>query len=230
MKTVKIMIALVLLGIGADLKAQAKRASDVPTTEELSATTSDGRVVLLKSDGTWKYLEKGKTSLANDPALTKATNAKGSASLALEAALIFQSADVKPVARTEFVLLDASLTTILRDAGVEAPAQFVIESQTPDERLLSAYSLSLKYGFPEYVLFRSKATAALRSHTRGSVTTDFSGRATFQAVPVGTFYVVGYTTAGRSAAIWNLSVRVATGKNSVILDNKNTALLQPIAP
>src|SRR5262245_22461 len=78
---------LVLIGL---LFVQLRAAA------ELEARTSDGRVVLLSEDGTWKF-----QSSSPAPDL-------GTATLEIQAGLVFDTGP-RPVARETFYLLDISL-------------------------------------------------------------------------------------------------------------------------
>lgn len=60
------------------------------TTVEQVATTKDGRKVILKSDGTWRYVDH--------PTGEKSATAN----LSFDTGVVFKSGDVKPIARATF--------------------------------------------------------------------------------------------------------------------------------
>jgi hypothetical protein len=178
---------------------------------ELEAKTSDGRVVVLSDDGTWKF----QSSSASPDAAT--------ATLEIEAGLVFESGP-RPVAREKFYLLDVSLNELVKR----------YKDATPKHKPLTIEMFALYltwigagdidgHGPPE----RSLANAVLhnvREHVVKEVTTDFGGRARFEGVPVGGYYIFGATVrVGRSAVVWNLPVELKPGANSTVLDQHNAA-------
>jgi hypothetical protein len=74
----KRIIAIVLLVITAASAAHAQQ----------TATTADGKKVVLNTDGTWKYAD-----------------APSGVTLRIETGLVYRNGDVKPVARSPFALL-----------------------------------------------------------------------------------------------------------------------------
>ena len=65
---------------------------------------------------------------------------------------------------------------------------------------------------------------ALTPHILQTITTDFGGKASFQPVATGTYYLMGVTeTPSGGWAVWNLRVDLKPGQNSVTLDQNNAA-------
>jgi hypothetical protein len=62
---------------------------------------------------------------------------------------------------------------------------------------------------------------ALKEHTVQIVTTDFSGKATFNDIKPGSYYIFGRTQTRGGFAVWNLFVEIRAGANSVFLDQNN---------
>jgi hypothetical protein len=224
MKAAHCINAFLVVSLGAGLQGQAKPTAPAQPVTTQPATTEDGRKVVLKSNGTWKYADDSKSGVA---ASAKATPDVAQGTLALEVGLVFNSGDVKPVARTDFFLLDKSFPSIVMEAGVVPIEKYSVPSHTPEEKVLFGFGMSLRTRVPDDLIeFGSKAKGAVKPHVLYTVTTDFGGKATFQHVRAGTYFLMGYTAAGGSFAIWNMPVTIKNGKMSIILDNKNAAMVQ----
>jgi hypothetical protein len=145
-------------------------------------------------------------------AAAPAAAAQQSTTLSIEAGIIYKMGGNQPVARTEFMLLDQSLETVLREGGVS-------EGRTG---VLSTYAFAVKY--PEqFPGVAARAAQAIKSHLFSSVSTDFAGKAQFADLKPGSYYLAGLTSTRKGFAIWNLPVEVKTGQNSVFLDQNNAA-------
>src|SRR5688500_7274557 len=160
------------------VQAQAKRTqpNSKPVTTQ-TATTEDGRKVILKSNKTWAYAV-GDSSPDEKQEVTRSVS-KANSILSIETGLVFKSGDVKPLARTEFHILDDSLANILRNAGLKPPKSYG-ETGEADRDYVSAFAFASKYSSdPTYQEFYPRAIEALKPHIVQSVTTDFSGKARF---------------------------------------------------
>lgn len=159
--------------------------------------------------------------------------------LALEAGLILRSADVKPVARTDFFLLNRNLEIILEqsDYMAELPkdTKKVLDSMlTTSQKHVGVLTMLVKFSGDDErkdveVLTRfrysiGRAVAATRPFAVRSATTDFQGKARFIDVPPGSYYLFGYSNVGSSGAVWNVKIDIQPGENSVILDNNNAII------
>jgi hypothetical protein len=145
-------------------------------------------------------------SATPSPSPTPATGA-----LSIEAGLVFESGDVKPVARTQFYLLDEDLRVILKPFG-ETPG--TLGSQLD---FLSAFSDS-ENAKANY----AKLKAAIEPHIVATATTGFDGKAKLADLSPGTRFVYGETQVGRTRVAWNLRVEIKPGTDTaVILDNSN---------
>ena len=191
----------------------AKPAPEKPTSQ--MGTTDDGKRVELLSDGTWKY------SSEPAPTPTPAPRPTGPVTsvLSLEAGLVFQSGDIKPVARTEFHLLDASLTQILRDAGVQPRPG---DRDTSDRGIVFSYGLARKFGTDQN--FPAGVQEAVNKHIVATTTTGFDGKAKFNAVPQGTYYVFAMASTPKGFVIWNVKVELTEAEASVTLDQNNAVI------
>jgi hypothetical protein len=178
---------------------------------ELEAKTSDGRVVVLSNDGTWKFQS---SSASPDAA---------NATLEIEAGLVFESGP-RPVAREKFYLLDVSLNELVKRYKDATAKHKPLTIQTFAVCLTWIGAGDIDgHGAQE----RSLANAVLRDvrgHVLKEVTTDFGGRARFEGLPVGNYFIFGATVrVGRGAVVWNLPVQLKPGANSTILDQHNAS-------
>ncbi len=142
-------------------------------------------------------------------------------SLSVEAGLIYESGDVKPVARTTFILLDEDLRIILKPFG-ETPG--TLGSMMDLLRHISEGSSTTidkehqEKARAEY----SQIKSAVESHIVATATTDFSGKAKFESLAPGIRFVYGEFRVGDERVAWNVKVELAAGKDAaLILDNSN---------
>ena len=178
------------------------------TTE--SATTDDGRAVILRSDGTWENdpNPKPKATPTPTPQLTNGT-------VSLQAAIVYKQGGPQPVARVKFALLDQSLQSILQQANFSY-------RRAANLSIIDQYAFAVRYGSDNQPAFEA-VTTAIAEHTKATVTTDFNGNAEFDPVPFGTYYVVAVTETRGGFAVWDFKVDVHAGKNQVTLDQHNAA-------
>jgi hypothetical protein len=194
-------------------RTPAARPSQSVTTQ--TATTKDGRTVILKSDGTWVYADDEAPAVESTP--RKSGGTRPNSVLSFETGLVFKSGDVKPLARSTFYLLDDNLENILRNAGFQ-----------PESDLSLLNSLGMAYYGRELEKYRTtydKAMEAMKPHIVATVTTDFNGKAQFSAVPEGTYYLMGIGQLYKQVVLWNLKVDLNSGQNSVTLDQNNAAVV-----
>lgn len=165
-----------------------------------------------------------------------------SASLSIDAALVFKSGDVKPVARTEFTLLDRDLESILKDSNYtsELPSNLrdALERMSANVQgsraktfalILSRTSTAGEGDDPQAVATLQfsigKALSAVKPHVLYSTTSDFQGKAKFENLKPGKYYLFGYSKLGNSAAVWNIETVIKDGENKITLDNGNAQSL-----
>jgi hypothetical protein len=160
--------------------------------------------------------------------------AKQETVLSVEAALVFKSGDIKPVARTEFFLLDKNFETILQEAGFISSISASDLPQKLKDSLntmnginpLGTFSavIKLSNGIVPYQIALAKVAVATKSHTVYTTTTDFQGKAQFKEIKAGEYYLFGYNKVGESVAVWNLKTEVKSGQNSITLDQNNAEI------
>jgi hypothetical protein len=146
--------------------------------------------------------------------------------LAVEAGIVMNAGNVTPIARTEFYLLDDSLENILEKAKI--PPLSGGERFTPLQNFIVLEQAKRELGnemTDEGKRIRLQTDNAIKSHIVATMTTDFSGKAVFDNVKAGKYYLMGVGGTGKQAIVWNLAIEIKTGKQSVTLDNKNAALI-----
>ena len=144
--------------------------------------------------------------------------------ISIEAGLVYQSGDVKPVARTTFYLLDMDFGQALFEAGLKSPADArPTTTRTDQEQLVNSFgmiSLGLADLSANYSFLKA-GEKCLASHLVKDVTTDFAGKASFEPVKPGIYYLVGLVKTRKAFAIWNLKVDAKPGPVTLVLDQKN---------
>jgi hypothetical protein len=171
---------------------------------------------------------------------TQSCSLNGQGNLSVEAGLIYGAGNVKPVARTDFYLLDVDLETILKNA--QLPIYWGMTQQMKDlnPTQLQNYLFILKVkakraeiGYEgetdkellDMAIYK-QIDSILEPHIVSKVTTDFSGKTQFQNVKNGKYYLMG-TTVGPSTEVilWNLPIEVKSENQTIILDNRNTKMV-----
>lgn len=170
-------------------------------------TTEDGRYALLKSDGSWNYVPND-ISVSNTPI-------KENSTLSFETGLVSNSGNVVTLARTTFYILDKSLASILMDIVYSDDKGDKI---TNDINLVYYRFLSAKhYSLPEY----SVAMLSVKPHVVQEISTDFSGKATLKQLPVGKYWLMGFSEIRKNGVLWDVEINLSPGDNSLVLDQNN---------
>jgi hypothetical protein len=144
-------------------------------------------------------------------------------SLNVEAAIIYRSGEVVPVARTTFYFLDDDVVTILKSAGVQPTSMTGRTYSDYGKAIMSDIGFSARYGsLPEYQSFSIKLAEAIKSHVKYTFQTDFSGKANLADIPMGKFYLFGIGSTRQSGVVWNLPIDTSIG-GSLVLDVNNAA-------
>lgn len=153
----------------------------------------------------------------------KVTSPARTGSLDLEAGLIFNSGDVKPVGRATFYLIKADGKTVLL-------TQDHFNLYTQDTARFGLPKSFDKWSLYEAVLymdgriaptFAAAAKKDLEAAAVSQSTTGFDGKATFSDVPAGDYFVFGYYSFGKQTTYWNVPVTIKPGSNKLVLDNDN---------
>lgn len=167
---------------------------------QTKATTEDGRKVILNTDGTWKYAE-----------------VSPSIALKIEAGLVYNDGGSKPVARTNFALLDADpMPEITKLPPSEIARRYSMDVNNAKEEFL----IQCGFGMPE-------AMAVIGRHTRYTMTTGFDGKGEFTDVKPDKYWLFGAIKIGEQRAFWLVAVDLNKDQN-MILDNSNIAIGKPM--
>ena len=132
------------------------------------------------------------------------TACNNTATVNLEAALIYKMGGVQPVARQEFYLLDKDLNEILTEQGNYDLNDLVYPIANKEENSLLT-------------------TEIIPKHIKYKLQTDFQGKAQLKDILPGIYYLYGNSETRGGRAVWNLKVDLKAGENSVILDQNNVA-------
>jgi hypothetical protein len=158
--------------------------------------------------------QRAKPSASPAPLPTPATS-----TLSIAAGLIYESGDVKPVARNTFYLLDEDLRIILKPfderPGSLSSVMDLLKAVIGNDSIEESYREKARVKY-------SGIKSAIESHIFAEITTDFSGKATLESLAPGTRFIYGEFRVGRERIAWNVKVELKAGANvSVILDNSN---------
>ena len=85
-----------------------------------------------------------------------------------------------------------------------------------DARRRNAYSLGA-----EVIPFMEDSRPLWEPHVIRSIRTDAQGRALFQGLKPGDYWLMGRTETKEGAAFWNQRVSVGRGENRITLDQTN---------
>lgn len=221
----KVICAFVLgLAFAAATSAQRSKPTPKPTPPitTIEATTKEGKPVILKSDGTWTY---------GDPPLLPPVVSNHS--IDVQAAIIFQSGEVVPVARTNFYLLGRSLEDIL---VTDANRQILIDdlrARAPQpndyltEQVVKEYQGMKLSGFIKNSMsslsrrYMDTTGPMIQAVVKFTATTDFQGNVTFKDVPPGEYYLFGWTEIRKNFVSWHVKVTVDKADQKIILDSNN---------
>lgn len=227
-----LFVVLVTGTLVAQTKKPAAKTTQQPTATATADSDKDAQIQALKAE-----IEELKKQLG--PKTPVATIKPGSAavtgSLALEAGLVFNSGDVKPVSRLEFFLLKADPEALIRNR--ETFELFKNDTKAFDAKYgggfpgLTDQKTFESWSFHEAVLYMGNpeirptfavaATKAIVDNKVASTMTGFDGKGVFENVPVGDYYIFANYKIGKQTAIWRVPVTIKAGANKIILDNNN---------
>ncbi len=147
-----------------------------------------------------------------------ATKAVAKGNLELEAGLIFNSGDVKPVGRATFYVLKENAEKIILTQEIFdiLNREREQESSSITTRSFDKWSL---YGAvhrmdgeytPNYAIAAKKA---LETASVGSGVTGFDGKAIIKNIPIGDYFIFGYYKFGKQITYWNAPVSIKAEAN-----------------
>ena len=205
---IAVMTTLLSMSLTTTVQCQPKQ----PVTNQ-TATTDDGQKVLLKSNGTWQFVNK------------KSASTKDKGTLSIETGLVFKSGDSKPVSRTTFYLLDNRFPQILIDGSIKNAEGEIIQDKTNayvSFVLGSSMKINSRTDQPLYLDFYDRAWSLIKPHVLQSVVTGFDGKAVFKPMPTGHYYIMGYYEVSKSKVFWDVEVNISSGDNHLTLDQNNS--------
>jgi hypothetical protein len=167
----------------------------------------------VKPNSQEKVLQASNSQTAQPP-VTQVQTPVPTGILNLEAALVYKMGGVQPVAREKFYLLDQDLEKILRESGMK---------NNKNVGYIATFGLAIQYP-DQYAGEKEKALSAIKRHVQYSVTTDFEGKAKFNDVKAGSYYLFGITESRKAFAIWNTKIEIKAGENSIVLDQNNASV------
>jgi hypothetical protein len=135
--------------------------------------------------------------------------------LTLTANVITSKGTKQPVRSEKFYLLSKDLETILGEAGIEATE--------------GNYSSTLGAAIadPSRKEVLQKCLAAITPYIVSRTLSSATGNASFKNVKPDNYYLFGVTKVGNSASVWNTSVTVNPGENTIAL---NGSVPTPVSP
>lgn len=147
-------------------------------------------------------------------------------SLAVEARAVFPAGDPRPIAQVTIHLLDADLIRLAMAEGDEhSPSHDKVHAENPRLKSLAglmngrrreAYSLG-----PDAFLLLEQSRPLWEPHVLRTAETDAEGRASFENLRPGQYWLMCYRWKGGGEAFWNHQVIVEKGTNRVALDEIN---------
>jgi len=158
------------------------------------------------------------------------------ASLSIEADLVLQSGEVVPVARQKLYLLDRHPGKILREAGIPLGKEHEkdgddgylkqLQKSYYAMTIYSSVSIAPTDAERERVASAIKQMDALFSKAVKETTTDFGGKASFNDLVPGNYWLVARVPRQRGIAVWITPVEIKSGSNQFVMDNSNALAIR----
>jgi hypothetical protein len=148
------------------------------------------------------------------------TTEPATASLAIQAGVVYRIGAAQPVARTDFVILDDDPIKIVTNAGIHGKKVW----PSPPMGILESFLFMNMGGRWDD---GAAALAALKSHVIAGGTTDFNGTLLFTGLPPNKrIYVFGIAQTRGGWAAWDLWYEIPAGQVwAGVLDQKNAAII-----
>lgn len=148
--------------------------------------------------------------------------------LSMRATVALKPGYPQAVARTTFYLLDNSLGTILKTAGLTIKGRDGQDklAQTEDD-----YAIWFGFGANNLRLmpigdFYERAMVTLRPHILQTVITDFDGKARFAPVKSGDYFLLGVARTPKGFAVWQLKAPLHAPALNLLLTERNAVVVQ----
>ncbi len=154
--------------------------------------------------------------------------AHAQSALRLRATVALKPGYPQPVARTTFYLVDDSLATILKSAGVTIKGRDGKDklAQTEDD-----YAIWFGFGANNLRMlpigdFYGKAMGTLKPHILQTVISDFDGKARFAPIKVGAYYLLGVARTPKGFAVWHMRAPLDQPTVELLLTERNAVVVQ----
>ena len=132
------------------------------------------------------------------------------------------------VARTTFYLLDDSLATILKTAGLT-----IKDRDGQDKLAQTEDDYAIWFGFGANNLrmlpigdFYERAMTTLRPHILQTVITNFDGQARFTPVKPGAYVLLGVARTPKGFAVWHMKTPLHAATVNLLLTERNAVVVQ----
>src|SRR5262245_6464331 len=158
----------------------------IAASAQATATTPDGKKVILKSDGTWKYAE--------------GSSSKETVTLKIEVGIVYETGQALPAARAPFALLDADPKPELMALPLQTDSKF---------NGIQQLSATCRNVFPE-------ARDVVRKHSKYTFTLGFDGKAEVRSIEPGKYWLFGITMASGVCVMWLKEVDLTSDQNLVL--------------
>ena len=146
--------------------------------------------------------------------------------LVVDAHVLYASGDAQPVAGEALYLLDADpIRLVLAKEGGGDPLREKLYREHPNLWMLAGVlDARRRHGSPlgaEVLTFMEQSRPLWETHIVQAVQTDSHGRAVFERLKPGAYWLMGRTATRVGVAFWNLHVSVKRGENKITLDQNN---------
>lgn len=143
-------------------------------------------------------------------------------SMPVHAAIVYKTGGAQPVARTKFYLLKKNFEEIQKETGFPP----YLSSRAVNAGKLIDRNLGREDSMREPGIIE----LTIKDSIISTVVTDFDGKAVFENIPSGIFYIAGFSETRKpgESLIWCVKVDTSTldGK-PIILDQQNATLEEP---
>ena len=178
--------------------SEAERGAAAARASMPGPVMTNGQSAAFHSDGSLP---------TSSPSGSTAPSGAGNALITL-AAFVPQPGTPSPLAGHHMILTHQSFAEILTRSGFSAP---------PGKTIFQAWADSCNRREPQC----QQALAAVVPGNAGVVTIGPDGKASFPAVPQGTYFIFGSMKVGTGGLLWDVKVDARPGNQTVTLDPKN---------
>jgi uncharacterized protein (DUF2249 family) len=137
----------------------------------------------------------------------------------VEAAIVYRTGGAQPIARTKFYLIKKDFS-----AWKQYKEKYGKKGST-DEMLMLDFLVSERstQAGKEFPFLKE-----LEQNTITTVTTDFQGKAVIKDLQPDTYRLFSFTQLRSGYALWDVEVKIASGENSILIDQNNATVLSQL--